>query len=320
MEGLRNRKHLQRPAAVSLERPLLDEEFCTDDTPFIPSAATPENNPWGKIAATWMQLSDIALSARCAVLDALPNQFCRRIAPIVPKLYQQVLNQIKLDLVVPFDKGNLSHFRLVQRLWVACHGQSFSDGEKSSLQLQAEAFDLPEGGCTPRWKSFGFQGDDPSTDFRGGGLCSLSHLVYLAEHYPQNFAFYITGNEYPFAVAGINMTMHLLHLLGLSQSNSCLSSTVNYSTYSSLVAQHNLSTIIAGSPLNQETSFFLTDPNANEIFHEIYCFCVEVMHKAWARSQKNIMEFNNILAETRKILERIFRSTRLFSQLRSSYH
>jgi hypothetical protein len=32
---------------------------------------------------------------------------------------------------------------------------------------------------SPKWKSVGFQGNDPSTDFRGGGLLALANLTYF---------------------------------------------------------------------------------------------------------------------------------------------
>ena len=36
----------------------------------------------------------------------------------------------------------------------------------------------------PHWKEIGFQGSDPSTDFRGAGLLGLQNLVDFASRYP----------------------------------------------------------------------------------------------------------------------------------------
>ncbi len=38
-----------------------------------------------------------------------------------------------------------------------------------------------------RWKDMGWQGTDPATDFRGGGLMALQNLVYMAHRKPQLF-------------------------------------------------------------------------------------------------------------------------------------
>ena len=39
-----------------------------------------------------------------------------------------------------------------------------------------------EGLVSEAWKLLGFQGTDPSTDFRGMGLVGLQHLLYFANH------------------------------------------------------------------------------------------------------------------------------------------
>ena len=38
-----------------------------------------------------------------------------------------------------------------------------------------------------RWKDMGWQGTDPATDFRGGGLMALQNLLYMAHRKPQLF-------------------------------------------------------------------------------------------------------------------------------------
>lgn len=61
------------------------------------------------------------------------------------------------------------------------------------------------------------QGEDPGTDFRGGGFLSLTNLLYMAQNRPPLFEKLMNkteGNrvdwEYPFAAAGINVTVYLL--------------------------------------------------------------------------------------------------------------
>ena len=85
----------------------------------------------------------------------------------------------------------------------------------------------------------GWQGKDPATDFRGGGLVSLQNLLFLATHYPSLFSALMhkshgdraqdiplgeggRGGEYPFAAAGVNFTHMLIELLGLRSQESVL--------------------------------------------------------------------------------------------------
>nr|GFC90422.1 hypothetical protein [Tanacetum cinerariifolium] len=35
-----------------------------------------------------------------------------------------------------------------------------------------------------QWKEMGWQGKDPSTDFRGGGFISLENLLFFARNFP----------------------------------------------------------------------------------------------------------------------------------------
>ncbi|KAM0052440.1 putative ELMO domain-containing protein [Helianthus debilis subsp. tardiflorus] len=73
-----------------------------------------------------------------------------------------------------------------------------------------------------QWKEMGWQGKDPSTDFRGGGFISLENLLYLARNFPKSFQDLLKKQEgeramweYPFAVAGVNITFMLIQMLDL---------------------------------------------------------------------------------------------------------
>lgn len=69
------------------------------------------------------------------------------------------------------------------------------------------------------------QGEDPGTDFRGAGLLGLQNLLYLGAHYPHLYHSLLHKTqgrrsdwEYPFAVAGLNLTFMLSEVLGISGS------------------------------------------------------------------------------------------------------
>ncbi|CBI29161.3 unnamed protein product, partial [Vitis vinifera] len=42
------------------------------------------------------------------------------------------------------------------------------------------------------WKEMGWQGTDPSIDFRGGGFISLENLIFFAKKYPVCFMFFLS--------------------------------------------------------------------------------------------------------------------------------
>lgn len=66
------------------------------------------------------------------------------------------------------------------------------------------------------------QGDDPATDFRGAGLFGLQNLVSFAELAPSAYHRLMLKEsgtraewEYPFAAAGLNLTVMMVDLLHL---------------------------------------------------------------------------------------------------------
>lgn len=66
-------------------------------------------------------------------------------------------------------EGNFGAQALLRELWEAA--------------FPGEEFAVP----SRRWKDMGWQGTDPATDFRGGGLMALQNLVYMAHRKPQLF-------------------------------------------------------------------------------------------------------------------------------------
>ncbi|GJT18442.1 ELMO domain-containing protein A isoform X2, partial [Tanacetum coccineum] len=75
---------------------------------------------------------------------------------------------------------------------------------------------------TEQWKEMGWQGKDPSSDFRGGGFTSLENLLYFARNFPKSFQDLLRKQEgdrsmweYPFVVADVNITFMLIQMLDL---------------------------------------------------------------------------------------------------------
>jgi hypothetical protein len=112
------------------------------------------------------------------------------------------LDKFKNIVSEKYDTTNPKHEKLLKRLWDI----SFPDRKLKNR-------------ISPQWKDMGFQGTDPATDFRGGGVFGLWNLIYFAETYPKVYKLMFTksvqlNGSYPFVIAGLNVTMMLFDILG----------------------------------------------------------------------------------------------------------
>jgi len=118
---------------------------------------------------------------------------------------EQVAHQNLSEVAgIKFDGSSDMHESLLRRLWTLMF-----DGEDYEPKSR-------------RWRTLGFQADDPRTDFRGGGLLSLQCLCHLAEsHGPLARRWTAEANEehseYLFAAACVNVCAMLVVHLRLNQ-------------------------------------------------------------------------------------------------------
>eukprot|EP00850_Spirogloea_muscicola_P024898 SM001721S03263 [mRNA] locus=s1721:373:1942:- [translate_table: standard] len=125
--------------------------------------------------------------------------------PLLSPVQESRLRHLQARLRVPFDKNNEEHQEALRALWRAAYPEEKLEGMVSE-----------------QWKKMGWQGTDPSTDFRGGGFISLENLLHFAYKYPRVFRRLLRKEqgrraewEYPFAVAGLNITFMLVQLTDL---------------------------------------------------------------------------------------------------------
>nr|DAD47656.1 TPA_asm: hypothetical protein HUJ06_017593 [Nelumbo nucifera] len=118
---------------------------------------------------------------------------------------EECLQRLQSRIDVAYDSSNPEHQEALRSLWNA----SFPGEELCGL-------------ISEQWKEMGWQGKDPSTDFRGGGFISLENLLFFARNYPKSFQDLLRKQEgdramweYPFAVAGVNITFMLIQMLDL---------------------------------------------------------------------------------------------------------
>lgn len=125
----------------------------------------------------------------------------------------------------------------------------------------------------PDWTAIGFQGKDPSTDFRGMGILGLQQLLFFASEYNDMTKSILSSSNhpvkgYPFAITGINLT----------------SLTLNLMTSSNLRTHFfNLS---ASSTRHEDGHFWIQD------FHQAYVLIFTAFHSFWIKEDPvDVMQF-----------------------------
>uniref|UniRef100_A0A0D9XNM5 ELMO domain-containing protein n=1 Tax=Leersia perrieri TaxID=77586 RepID=A0A0D9XNM5_9ORYZ len=162
---------------------------------------------------------------------------------------------LRQRLSVPFDSSSVMHQDALKELWRLAY---------PSRQLPPLKSDL--------WKEMGWQNSDPATDFRAGGFMSLENLIYFARNYPDSFHRLLhkaDGKraewEYPFAVAGVNISYMLVQMLDLQ----------------------------SGKMTTKASSQFVQLLTEDEMaFDNLFCVAFQMLDALWLTRQASYMEFN----------------------------
>ncbi|XP_020257787.1 ELMO domain-containing protein A [Asparagus officinalis] len=180
---------------------------------------------------------------------------------------QQRLQRLKERLNVPFDETRPDHQEALKALWQT----SFPTTNLTGM-------------VSEQWKDMGWQGLNPSTDFRGCGFVSLENLLFFAQTYPISYKRILLKQEgtravweYPFAVAGINITFMLIQMLDL------------YSEKPKSLPGANFIRVLS---------------DEEEAFDILYCVAFQMMDAQWLAMQASYLQFNEVLQATRCQLER----------------
>ncbi|CAA0808814.1 ELMO/CED-12 family protein [Striga hermonthica] len=182
-------------------------------------------------------------------------------------IQEERLQRLQERLRVPFDELRTDHQEALKALW---------DAAFPNIKLR--------GLISEQWKDMGWQGANPSTDFRGCGFLSLENLLFFARNYPATFHRLLLKQggerakwEYPFAVAGINITFMLIQMLDLhSEKPRCLPG----------------------------LNFIKLLEEDEDAFDNLYCIAFAMVDAQWLAMHASYMEFNEVLQVTRTQLER----------------
>jgi len=244
------------------------------------------------------------------LVNASWNYFWSSLYYIYPNLQTQPeldetarsrMQAFQLYISVPYDSTNSNHESLLLQLWKLSY---------PNVALRSR--------ISSEWKKLGFQGTDPSTDFRGGGVFSLNNLLYFAEHYPQKYEKFLRGSHhkesYPFAITGMNITMLLMGILGFGM----IKKDVKIQSKANFAQLLFIST--DQIELDAERK---TEPNSElrkkKPFEELYCICFDMFDEEWVGVQASYMDFPKVIATTRSKIEIMLQSTDIQS-MRKKLH
>ncbi|OAY44501.1 ELMO domain-containing protein A isoform X2 [Manihot esculenta] len=226
-----------------------------------------------QLIAEWAQwLANIVLGSGSLIGRFLPfaaqsGSNRNLLHPYLSPLQEERLGNLRRRLGVPFDGSQVEHQDALKLLW----------------RLAYPGRELPEL-KSELWKEMGWQGSDPSTDFRGGGFISLENLIFFAKKFPDSFQRLLhkkDGNraewEYPFAIAGINISFMLIQMLGLQTGKLSTPAGIKFVE------------LLAGDEM---------------AFDNLYCVAFQMMDAQWLAKRASYMEFNEVLKSTRTQLER----------------
>ena len=168
----------------------------------------------------------------------------------------------------------------------------------------------------------GWQGVDPATDFRSGGLLSLQNLVWFAKNRRDLYDRLLwkkngtrSAWEYPFAAAGVNVTFALVDVLELRATRAVSSGA------GVVLGDDALDTTRAQAlaPRTPAAVAFLDmlDPGSNEeedaasskkhsdpdvAFEHLYASFWEVFDNEWLDQKASYMEFSRVMENTKERL------------------
>jgi len=145
------------------------------------------------------------------------------------------------------------------------------------------------------WSLLGFQGKDPSTDFRGMGYLGLVQLLYFTKRYAAEAKELLSHSQeddhyFPFAITGINITAFIHELL----LNTSLHGYIFY-YLDEIILQDTI-----GSPEG-----YSQDPHCISLslqyIHDLYCQVFLTFGKEWKkRNPQNVMAFPGIFQEVKE--------------------
>jgi len=160
---------------------------------------------------------------------------------------------------VPYDKENSIDQAKLRELWALSQGNATGEDPGDNIQLVGD----------PRWRTIGFQGDDPSTDFRGAGMLGLDCLLYLGRNHGVVFSDLLKKSvdknrgPYTFCCACFNVVMRIQAHFNIGNPDVKL---MPLKLYASQASRHTLVNLL----------------ESEDAFEEIFVICLRMLDAIWA--------------------------------------
>ncbi|GAX82410.1 hypothetical protein CEUSTIGMA_g9838.t1 [Chlamydomonas eustigma] len=290
MDTIRHRKKM---SDTELERPLLEKNEGLSLNPSTssrpPTALADESKKLISYSGPFNLSSFLSSIFSCwrRIFEFLLVCFSRG-ATIFPELSPQqleCLQRIKAKATESFDSNNSQHQELLKQLWIRAFPEMPFANPKSE-----------------QWKEMGWQGVDPATDIRGAGCLGLDCLLYLADKHPAIFMRLLnkldgqrSDWEYPFAVAGLNISFMLLEVIGL-QSAGTASST----------SGEGLAAAVNRTPAGRGFAMLIAINDC--AFQELFVMVFERLDKEWLSQGASYMQFGQVMKAVKAQVERTLSS------------
>jgi len=217
-----------------------------------------------------------------------------------PEVTEEELRQLSPfaeHAFTPFDHENLRHQQTLRDLWAR-----LTNGQPPPN----EALVFKE------WCDFGFQQQDPASDFRAVGVFGIHNLLFLADAHAEEFTRMSPdrADKYPFAITGLNISMMLLALLNVTAQKTCFHTTHENTSAQAKRARKAFVQLMLSAP----------DVRSQErVFGQVYCVAFLLLDKYWSQANApNMLMFNEVLRSTRTRLDEVLIVSRTVDELFSN--
>lgn len=199
--------------------------------------------------------------------------------------------ELELMRLQAFDIYNENHTSQLEKIW---------------LNLKGEPRTV-SGFISQEWVELGFQGENPSTDFRAMGYLGLYQLHYFTQNKQDTARLILTEwshptNLFPFAIIGINLTRVVVELFKERRFHRYIFQHFGYLSVNSAFHQidSQLPTALYDRGPSNDSACI---EYCADLIHRVYCIAFEEFYLVWViRKPSSIMCFNDLLAEVKDIL------------------
>lgn len=188
--------------------------------------------------------------------------------------------------VTEFNRNEQGDIALLESLW-----ENLKPGDRRRPLTSPNSTDLDDIRSSD-WSEIGFQGVDPSTDFRGMGKLGLQQLVHFSTVRNQSArAILLESNHprrfFPFSATGINFTLFVIEMLRETRLHGVLLRSLEREAVGQSFASGD------GPSASRE----LLQMGCT-VVHDMYCDVFEDFNRLWvSRDPPNVMAFHSLFTE-----------------------